>query len=74
MKNLVTKILILLFAATSIIAFVPDTYAKNKDPKSTNQLKERKRDRQQKKDGTCSKKFQKKKNQHKKGFKKGNRR
>ncbi len=72
MKNLVTKILILLFAATSIIAFVPDTYAQNRDPKGACLLKDRKRDRQQKKDGSCTKKFQKKKNQHKKGFKKGN--
>lgn len=72
MKNLIAKILILVFAVSSMIAFVPEAYTQNKNPQKSGQTGERKKDRLKKKDGTCTNKKEQKKSQKKSGFRKGN--
>jgi hypothetical protein len=74
MKHLIVRMLILVFAASSMIAFVPEAYTQNRNPQNSGQTGDRKRDRLKKKDGSCTNKSKQKKSQKKSGSKKGNKR
>ena len=77
MKNLAIKIIILAFAFASMIYFVPELSAQNKNPQNNSQTGDRYR--QQKRDGSCvnnavqknSRKQNRIKKQNKNGNKKG---